>query len=219
MEKTIIAPSVLSADFAHLGRDLDMLHQSQAQWIHVDIMDGRFVPNISFGFPVLSAIRPLTTKHLDVHLMIEEPERYLERFAEAGANTITVHQEACPHLHRTIQSIKSLGCLAGVAVNPSTPVSSLGEVLADLDLVLIMSVNPGFGGQSFIKNSLQKVKQVKAMAQAQGLERLYIEVDGGVSLQNAPELIKAGANVLVAGNLVFSSANPLDTIAALANLD
>jgi ribulose-phosphate 3-epimerase len=217
MEKLIIAPSVLAADFANLQNETLMLNGSKAAWIHIDIMDGVFVPNISFGFPVLQAINRHSTKFLDVHLMIERPERYLKQFADAGAKMITVHLEACSHIHRTIQEIKDLGCLAGVAINPGTPVSLLKDVINDIDLVLIMSVNPGFGGQKFIPHSLDKVREAKVLIQQTG-RSIYLEVDGGVSMQNAESLIDAGANVLVAGNFVFSSPNPLETISKLVKL-
>ena len=218
MENLIIAPSVLSADFANLGSEIQMLNESDAKWIHIDIMDGMFVPNISFGFPVLEAINKISTKFLDVHLMIEKPERYLTQFKHAGANLITVHFEACTHIHRTIQEIKSLGCQVGVAINPGTPITVLNEIIQLVDLVLIMSVNPGFGGQTFIPNSVQKTKDVKALANKCGNMNLKIEIDGGVSITNAKNLIAAGANVLVAGNFVFSSKNPKLTISDLLKL-
>jgi ribulose-phosphate 3-epimerase len=180
-------------------------------------MDGVFVPNISFGFPVLQAIKQHTSKFLDVHLMIEKPERFLKQFADSGANMITVHLEACPHIHRTIQEIKDLGCLAGIAINPGTPVSLLEDVIHDIDLVLIMSVNPGFGGQKFISHAVNKVREAKSMIQLTG-RSIYLEVDGGVALNNAESLIEAGANVLVAGSFVFSSANPQETISQLLHL-
>lgn len=217
MEKLIIAPSILAADFANLQNETLMLNSSKAAWIHIDIMDGVFVPNISFGFPVLHAINRHSAKFMDVHLMIEKPERFLKQFAEAGAKMITVHLEACPHIHRTIQEIKDLGCLAGIALNPGTPVSLLRDVINDIDLVLIMSVNPGFGGQKFIPHSVDKVREAKALIQLTG-RPIYLEVDGGVSMQNAESLINAGANVLVAGSFVFSSPNPLETISNLVAL-
>lgn len=218
MESLIIAPSILAANFAELGSEIDMLNASQAEWIHVDVMDGMFVPNISFGFPVLEAVNKRATKVLDVHLMIEKPERYLEAFTKAGAQVLTVHYETCPHLHRTIQQIKDLGCIAGVALNPSTPVQVLEDIISDVDLVLIMSVNPGFGGQKFIPNAIKKTKELAELAASKGLTKLKIEIDGGVSMSNAADLIDAGANVLVAGNFVFSSSNPMETIANLVKL-
>ncbi len=218
MENLIIAPSVLSADFSNLGSEIAMLNQSDAQWIHIDIMDGMFVPNISFGFPVLETIHKISEKFLDVHLMIEKPERYLTKFKEAGANLITVHYEACTHIHRTIQEIKILGCQAGIAINPGTPVSVLNDIIGLADLILIMSVNPGFGGQEFIPNSIQKTKDVKALADKSGNKNLKIEIDGGVSNSNATDLILAGANVLVAGNFIFKSKNPKSTISDLLKL-
>jgi ribulose-phosphate 3-epimerase len=217
MEKLIIAPSVLAADFANLAQETQMLNESAAAWIHIDVMDGVFVPNISFGFPVLEAIAKHTTKFLDCHLMIEKPERYFSQFAASGANMITVHAEACPHLHRTIQQIKAEGCLAGVALNPGTPVSVLEDVIGDLDLALIMSVNPGFGGQKFIPNSVRKTTQLKALIDSTGKD-IYLEIDGGVNQINAGALIHAGANVLVAGSFVFASADPKATIQELMTL-
>jgi ribulose-phosphate 3-epimerase len=217
MEKLIIAPSVLAADFANLESETKMLNESAAQWIHIDVMDGAFVPNISFGFPVLEAIAKHTNKFLDCHLMIEKPERYIAQFAASGANMITVHAEACPHLHRTIQQIKSEGCMAGVAINPGTPVSVLADVIGDLDLALIMSVNPGFGGQKFIPHSIQKTAQLKEMIRATGKD-IYLEIDGGVNQINAAALHHAGANVLVAGSFVFASEDPKATIQELLSL-
>lgn len=217
MEKLIIAPSVLAADFANLESETKMLNESAAQWIHIDVMDGAFVPNISFGFPVLEAIAKHTTKFLDCHLMIEKPERYIAQFAASGANMITVHAEACPHLHRTIQQIKSEGCMAGVAINPGTPVSVLADVIGDLDLALIMSVNPGFGGQKFIPNSIQKTAQLNEMIRTTGKD-IYLEIDGGVNQINAAALHHAGANVLVAGSFVFASEDPKATIQELLSL-
>jgi ribulose-phosphate 3-epimerase len=217
MEKLIIAPSVLAADFANLAQEAHMLHESAAAWIHIDVMDGVFVPNISFGFPVIEALRRHTSKFFDCHLMIEKPERYIAQFAASGANMITVHAEACPHLHRTIQQIKSEGCMAGVAINPGTPVSVLEDVIGDLDLALIMSVNPGFGGQKFIANTLHKTAQLKSLIDSTGKE-IYLEIDGGVNQINAGALIHAGANVLVAGSFVFTSPDPKETISQLLQL-
>lgn len=213
----MIAPSVLAADFANLQRDCEMLNTSQADWFHIDIMDGVFVPNISFGMPVLEAIQRHAKKPLDVHLMIVQPERYLETFKKLGAEIITVHYEACPHLHRTIQQIKDLGCKAGVALNPHTPVNVLEDIIQDIDLVLIMSVNPGFGGQKFIEHTYEKIRKVRQLVDSKGFNTL-IEIDGGVNQKNAKQLIEAGANVLVAGNFVFSSENPTQTIQDLKNI-
>lgn len=210
--KHIIAPSILSADFANLQRDIEMLNESQAEWIHVDVMDGVFVPNISFGFPVLKAVKKYAKKPLDVHLMIVNPEKYIEEFASAGADIITVHYEACTHLHRVIQSIKNTGCKAGVALNPHTPIEALHDVIADLDLVLIMSVNPGFGGQQFIPNSLTKIKAIKQMAELKN-PKLIIEVDGGINELNMESVIRAGASAIVAGNAIFAANDPIQTIA------
>ena len=210
----LVAPSILAADFANLQRDVEMLNQSEGDWMHVDIMDGRFVPNISFGFPVLKAVKKHSKKFLDVHLMIVEPDKYIKEFVEAGADSITVHFEACPNLHRTIQFIKELGCKASVALNPHTTVASLEDIILDLDMVLILSVNPGFGGQKFIQNTYKKLNDIKALKRRYNTE-LLIEVDGGVDINNAAKLIEAGANVLVAGSSVFSSADPLAAIAAL----
>jgi ribulose-phosphate 3-epimerase len=206
-----IAPSILAADFANIQREVEMLNASQADYIHVDIMDGMFVPNISFGLPVTEAIHRHATKPLDVHLMIVDPDRYLEAFRNAGAAVISVHLEACTHLHRTVQAIKALGCKAGVALNPHTSVSLLEDIIEDLDLVCLMSVNPGFGGQKFIPRTFDKVRKLKSMIDISGSKAL-IEIDGGVNLQNAPLLVEAGADVLVAGNFVFSSSNPIGTI-------
>jgi ribulose-phosphate 3-epimerase len=210
----LIAPSILSADFANLQRDVEMLNSSNGDWMHVDVMDGRFVPNISFGFPVLKAIKKYATKFLDVHLMIVEPDKYIKEFADAGADSITVHFEACPNLHRTVQAIKEAGCKACVAINPHTTVASLEDIILDLDMVLIMSVNPGFGGQKFIPNTYKKLADIKALKRRYNTE-LLIEVDGGVDINNAAKLIEVGANVLVAGNSVFSSQDPLAAITAL----
>lgn len=213
----LIAPSLLSANFLQLEADCQMLNKSEADWFHLDVMDGRFVPNISFGLPVIEHIRKATTKICDVHLMILEPGLYAEAFKKAGADILTVHVEACPHLHRNIQQIKSLGMKAGVAVNPHTPVSGLEDIIQDIDLVCLMSVNPGFGGQQFIPHTLQKIKSLKAMIQQTGSSAL-IEIDGGVTLDNAASIIAAGADVLVAGNTVFKSADPVATIAALKKI-
>jgi ribulose-phosphate 3-epimerase len=210
----IIAPSVLSADFANIQRDVEMINNSQADWFHVDIMDGVFVPNISFGFPVLKSIKKHAKKPLDVHLMIVEPDRYVAIFKEAGADILTVHIEACPHLHRSIQNIKANGMKAGVALNPHTSVSQLENIIADVDLVCVMSVNPGFGGQKFIRQTYEKIKQLKELITKTDSAAL-IEIDGGVDLNNASLLIQAGADVLVAGNTVFASPNPVQTIADL----
>lgn len=210
-----IAPSMLSADFGNLQRDIDMINHSEAALFHLDIMDGMFVPNISYGFPVVKAIKKHAEKPLDVHLMIMDPDRYLETFRDAGADWISVHYEACTHLHRTVQNMKSLGVKAGVALNPHTPVLLLEDVISDLDFVLIMSVNPGFGGQKFIPNALDKVRKLKELILKKNSSAL-IEVDGGVDLNNAPLLIEAGAEVLVAGNTVFGAASPQKMISLLA---
>lgn len=209
-----IAPSVLSADFGNLERDIQMINDSEADWFHVDIMDGVFVPNISFGFPVMSTLKKHAKKPLDVHLMIVDPDRYITRFAEAGAAVLSVHLEACTHLHRSLQSIRSNGMKAGVAVNPHSNVSLLEDVAGDLDLVCLMSVNPGFGGQSFIENTYRKIEQLKNMQARLGVQ-FDIEIDGGVTLANYKKLIDTGASVLVAGNTVFSAPQPKDMISKL----
>lgn len=217
MSETKIAPSLLAADFGNLQRDVEMVNQSEADWHHIDIMDGVFVPNISYGMPVLKAIGSYAQKPLDVHLMIVDPDRYITTFADLGAAILTVHYEACTHLHRTLQAIKAAGMKAGVALNPHTNVSLLQDILQDIDLVLIMSVNPGFGGQTFIEHTYEKVKTLKSMIATQNSGTL-IEVDGGVSEANAAALVAAGADVLVAGSFVFKSTNPLQTIATLKEI-
>jgi ribulose-phosphate 3-epimerase len=213
----MIAPSILSADFGKLFDEIEMINQSEADWFHVDVMDGVFVPNISFAFPVMKPLQSKATKPLDVHLMIVDPDRYTKAFADAGAHVLTVHVEACTHLHRTLTNIRNHGMKAGVAINPHTPVESIKEVLYLCDVVCLMSVNPGFGGQSFIENTYAKVKTLKSMITAAGTNTL-IEIDGGVSLSNAKMLTDAGADVLVAGNTVFGSANPTQTITELKQL-
>jgi len=213
----LISPSVLSCDFANIQRDVEMINASDADWFHIDIMDGVFVPNISFGFPVMSSIKKHAKKPLDVHLMIANPDQYIDDFKKAGADILTVHIESCTHLHRTIQAIKAAGMKAGVALNPHTPVELLQDIIEDLDLVLIMSVNPGFGGQKFIKNAILKVEQTKNLIHRKGSHAL-VEVDGGVNLETGRELVAAGADVLVAGNFVFNSENPAKTIQELKKL-
>ncbi len=211
-----IAPSLLSADFNNLSRDIEMVNHSEADWFHLDIMDGVFVPNMSYGFPVVEHIAKLAKKPLDVHLMIVDPDRYLERFKDVGANILTVHWEACTHLHRTIAEIKRLGMQAGVSLNPHTPVELLSDILPELDMVLIMSVNPGFGGQSFIESSISKIERLRKMIDEKGCNTL-IEVDGGVGPHNSGKLYQAGANVLVAGNAVFKAENPTEAIKIIKN--
>ncbi len=217
MKNTLIAPSVLAADFANLQRDIEMINQSEADWFHIDIMDGVFVPNISFGMPVLEAINRHAKKTIDVHLMIIDPDRYIKTFAQLGANILTVHYEACTHLHRTLQAIKAEGMKAGVALNPHTNIDLLEDVINDIDMVCIMSVNPGFGGQSFIENTYAKVEKLKALINRKQAATI-IEIDGGVTDKNATQLVQAGADVLVAGSFVFKAVDPIATISNLKQL-
>jgi len=217
MSSTLIAPSVLAADFANLQRDIEMINQSEADWFHLDVMDGVFVPNISFGMPIIKSIAKHAKKPLDVHLMIIDPDRYIKTFADLGADVLTVHLEACTHLHRTLQGIKAEGMKAGVAINPHSNISLLEDTIKDIDLVCVMSVNPGFGGQSFIENTYKKVKQLKQIIEANGAAT-KIEIDGGVTNKNARMLVDAGADVLVAGSYVFGSSNPKETITGLKEL-
>ena len=214
MKTKLIAPSVLSADFGNLQRDIEMINGSQADWFHVDVMDGRFVPNISFGFPVMKTVQEHAKKFVDVHLMIVEPEKYVEEFINYGADLVSVHYEACTHLHRTINLIQDKGAKAGVVLNPSTPVWVLEDIITEVDLVLLMSVNPGFGGQKFIENTYKKIRETKELILENNSTAL-IEIDGGVNTENAPKLFEAGADVLVAGNAVFASENPERTIELL----
>lgn len=214
MKKPLIAPSLLAADFGNLQRDIEMVNASEATWHHIDVMDGVFVPNISYGMPVINAIKKSATKPLDVHLMIVDPDRYIEAFAKLGATNLTVHYEACTHLHRTLQAIKAQGMKAGVALNPHTNVMVLEDTIQDIDLVIVMSVNPGFGGQSFIENTYEKVKALKTLISRKNASTL-IEIDGGVTTENAQLLVEAGADVLVAGSFVFKSTDPIATIKAL----
>ena len=218
MKRHLIAPSVLAADFSNLQRDIEMINESEADWFHIDIMDGVFVPNISFGMPVLRDIKKHAKKTLDVHLMIVNPDQYIETFSKLGADILTVHLEACTHMHRTIQAIKATGMKAGIALNPHSSVNQLKDVIKDIDLVCLMSVNPGFGGQSFIENTFDKVKELKDLIQSTGSD-CQIEIDGGVTNKNAKKLVQAGANILVAGSYVFKNSNPTETISKLIKLD
>jgi len=217
MKTHLIAPSVLAADFSNLQRDIEMINESDADWFHIDIMDGVFVPNISFGMPVLRDIKKHAKKTIDVHLMIVNPDQYIETFSKLGADILTVHWEACTHMHRTIQAIKAAGMKAGIALNPHSSVNQLKDVIKDIDLVCLMSVNPGFGGQSFIENTYNKVKELKELIQSTGSD-CQIEIDGGVTNENAKKLVHAGANILVAGSYVFKSSNPTETISKLSKL-
>ena len=214
---TLVSPSLLSADFLNLKEDIEMINKSEADWLHMDVMDGEFVPNISFGFPILEAVSKICKKPLDVHFMIMHPEKYIERTAKLGAMMMNVHYEACTHLHRTVQQIHNAGMKAAVTLNPATPVSMLEDIIDDVDMVLLMSVNPGFGGQTFIENTIQKVKRLRKMIDDAGTNTL-IEVDGGVNAETAPILVKAGVDVLVSGSYVFKSSDPISTIKSLKNL-
>jgi len=218
MKRHLIAPSVLAADFSNLQRDIEMINESDADWFHIDIMDGVFVPNISFGMPVLRDIKKHAKKTLDVHLMIVNPDQYIETFSKLGADILTVHYEACTHMHRTIQAIKATGMKAGVALNPHTSVNQLKDVIKDIDVVCLMSVNPGFGGQTFIENTFDKVKELKELIQSSESSCL-IEIDGGVTNKNAKKLVQAGADILVAGSYIFKNSNPTETISKLIKLD
>lgn len=215
--KTLISPSLLSANFLNLQEDIEMINRSEADWLHLDVMDGEFVPNISFGFPIIEAASKICKKPLDVHFMIMHPEKYIERTAKLGAMMMNVHYEACTHLHRTVQQIHNAGMKAAVTLNPATPVSMLEDIIGDVDMVLLMSVNPGFGGQTFIENTIQKVKRLRKMIDDAGTDTL-IEVDGGVNAKTAPILVKAGVDVLVSGSYVFKSSDPLSTIKSLKNI-
>ena len=215
--KTLVSPSLLSANFLNLQEDIEMINRSEADWLHLDVMDGEFVPNISFGFPIIEAASKICKKPLDVHFMIMHPEKYIERTAKLGAMMMNVHYEACTHLHRTVQQIHNAGMKAAVALNPATPVSMLEDIIDDVDMVLLMSVNPGFGGQTFIENTINKVKRLRKMIDKAGTDTL-IEVDGGVNAETAPILVKAGVNVLVSGSYVFKSSDPISTIKSLKNI-